>query len=213
MSALMAAQSSLHRARMTAVATAAALTLTPAQHATADDEQPTPPRHIDTRDPDLRMVDSATLAAPKVLGIVRKVLDIKSVVESDGGAERKEETHERISIALQADVLFGRDSSELSHKAGARIADLARSIKAQGITQVNVAGFTDNLGSYQHGVVLSTKRARTVQRSLARHLGSGISYTVRGHSEDHPIADNSTEAGRKKNRRVEISFRKTRDVT
>ncbi|MFD6855699.1 OmpA family protein, partial [Streptomyces diastaticus] len=36
--------------------------------------------------------------------------------------------------------------------------------------------------------------------------GPSVTYEVRGYSEDYPIADNSTEAGRMKNRRVEVSF-------
>lgn len=196
---------------MAGVVTLAAFAITAAwtPAALADDEPPgsfqedSAPVEIDGSDPDLKMVDRATLADPKVL-------DIKSIVESEGGAERREQSNDQIKVALQAEVLFGKDSSKLSPQAGARIAGIAESVKDHGATEVNVFGFTDNLGSYQHGVVLSKERATAVQKELASHLGSDVTYNIRGYSEDYPIADNSTEEGRKKNRRVEISFPRTK---
>lgn len=54
--------------------------------------------------------------------------------------------------------------------------------------------------------MLSKKRADAVHKVLAKELGSDVTYEIRGYGERYPIADNSSEEGRKKNRRVEISF-------
>jgi outer membrane protein OmpA-like peptidoglycan-associated protein len=139
------------------------------------------------------------------------VLDIKSVVEDLGGEERREDTPATVTLALQAEVLFPKNSSRLNPEAKSRIAAIAEEIKGQNATTVRVFGFTDNLGSYAHGEKLSKDRANQVQRELAAHLGGDVSYEVRGYSEDYPIADNSTEEGRRKNRRVEITFQKAPD--
>ncbi|MFD6171364.1 OmpA family protein [Streptomyces coeruleorubidus] len=161
------------------------------------------PVKIDANDPDLKLVDGATLADPKIL-------DIKSVIEDQGGEERREDTNSDVKFALQAEVLFGKDSAKLSGQAKARIADIAEEIKAQNAKKVRVFGFTDNLGSSAHGDVLSRQRASAVHGVLDDELAdSGITYEVRGYGEQYPIADNSTEAGRKKNRRVEVSFPRT----
>ncbi|MER7054915.1 OmpA family protein [Streptomyces sp. NPDC000351] len=158
------------------------------------------PVEVDSNDPDLKIPDGATLAQAKVL-------DIKSVVEEQSGDERREDTNTSVTLALQAEVLFGKDSSKLGAEAKSRIAGIAEEIKTQNATRVRVFGFTDNLGSSAHGDVLSKKRANAVQDVLVQTLNdSGITYEVRGYGEDYPIADNSTEAGRKKNRRVEVSF-------
>ncbi|GAA2395154.1 OmpA family protein [Streptomyces glaucosporus] len=159
---------------------------------------PEPPE-IDGNDPDLKMVDGATLAEPKVL-------DIKFVVEDQGGEERREDTNSQVKFALQAEVLFGKDSAKLNAEANGRIKAIAEEIGKQGATEVNVFGFTDNLGSYEHGQVLSKRRAEAVHRQLLKDLDAGITFNIRGYSEDYPIADNSTEEGRRKNRRVEVSF-------
>ncbi|GAA4015140.1 OmpA family protein [Streptomyces marokkonensis] len=158
------------------------------------------PVEVDANDPDLKIPDGATLAQAKVL-------DIKSVVEEQGGDERREDTNASVTLALQAEVLFGKDSAKLGSEAKSRIEGIAEEIKTQNATRVRVFGFTDNLGSSAHGDVLSKKRANAVQDVLVQSLNdSGITYEVRGYGEDYPIADNSTEAGRKKNRRVEVSF-------
>ncbi|MEU7717832.1 OmpA family protein [Streptomyces tibetensis] len=161
------------------------------------------PVKVDANDPDLKLVEGATLAAAKVL-------DIKTVVEDESGDERREDTNSDVKFALQAEVLFGKDSAKLGAQAKARIADIAEEIKAQNAKKIRVFGFTDNLGSSAHGDALSRRRASAVQGVLEGELAdSGITYETRGYGEQYPIADNSTEAGRKKNRRVEVSFPRT----
>ncbi|MEV0178123.1 OmpA family protein [Streptomyces sp. NPDC050625] len=160
----------------------------------------TAPVKIDPTDPDLKLPEGATLAQPKVL-------DIKSVVEDQSGDERREDTNADVKFALQAEVLFSKDSAKLSAESKSRIDAIAEEIKKQNATQVRVFGFTDNLGSSAHGDVLSRQRANAVQAVLDADLNdSNITFEVRGYGEQYPIADNSTEAGRKKNRRVEVSF-------
>ncbi|WP_078863886.1 OmpA family protein [Streptomyces sp. AcH 505] len=159
-----------------------------------------PPVEVDGNDPDLKLPEGGTLAAAKVLDIVQ-------VVEDQGGEERREDTNAEITFALQAEVLFGKDSAKLTGQANSRIAAIANEIKKQHAGNIRVFGFTDNLGTYEHGKVLSKQRADAVQGLLAQQLnGATVTYEVRGYSEDYPIADNGTEEGRKKNRRVEVSF-------
>ncbi|WP_326774302.1 OmpA family protein [Streptomyces sp. NBC_01445] len=180
----------------------------------ADDPEPSgappgstttsPPPDVDANSPGLKLADGATLAPAKVL-------DIKSVVEDLSGDERREDTNQDVKFALQAEVLFQKDSSKLNPDAKSRIQAIADEIKAQHATNVRVFGFTDDLGSYAHGLTLSKKRAEAVHDELAAALGSqdqDVTFAVRGYSEDYPIADNNSEEGRKKNRRVEVTFPK-----
>jgi outer membrane protein OmpA-like peptidoglycan-associated protein len=104
-------------------------------------------------------------------------------------------------------VLFGKNSSKLTPEASGRVSAIAAEIKKHNARKVRVFGFTDNLGTYDHGKVLSKERADAVHGVLSEQLNdAGITYDVRGYSEDYPIADNATEEGRRKNRRVEITF-------
>ena len=174
----------------------------PAAHADSGPGAPAdtrPPVKIDADDPDLRMPEGAKLAAGRVL-------DIKSVVETDDGDERREDTNTKVSFALQAEVLFDKDSAKLGSEANTRIQEIADEAKRQNAKSVRVFGFTDNLGSAAHGLTLSRKRAAAVQQRLADSLDSSVAYQIRGYGEQYPIADNATEEGRKKNRRVEVSF-------
>ncbi|GGS78889.1 MULTISPECIES: OmpA family protein [Streptomyces] len=185
----------------------------PATPATADDTGPSEPPgtepsaaapvKVDPTDPDLKLPEGATLAEAKVL-------DIKSVVEEQSGDERREDTNADVTFALQAEVLFGKDSAKISPEATSRIAGIAEEIRKQNATRVRVFGFTDNLGSSAHGDTLSKQRANAVQAVLDQDLNSPtITFDVRGYGEQYPIADNATEEGRRKNRRVEVTFPRT----
>ncbi|MBM7171531.1 OmpA family protein [Streptomyces sp. G44] len=197
-----------HPAKTTTATLAALLLLLGPAPAWADEGDPgappgstttSPPPEVDANSPGLKLGDGATLAPAKVL-------DIKSVVEDLGGEERREDTNTDVKFALQAEVLFPKDSARLNPEANTRIKAIAEEAEAQKATDVRVFGFTDNLGSYGHGKKLSRQRAEAVHDQLAGHLGPEVTFSVRGYSEDYPIADNGSEEGRKKNRRVEVSF-------
>ncbi|MCX4829049.1 OmpA family protein [Streptomyces sp. NBC_01016] len=201
------------RRHLTAAALTALLLTTGTVVAHADDEPSTPPGtgstaappDVDANNPGLKLADGATLAPAKVL-------DIKSVVEDLSGEERRTDTNEDVTFALQAEVLFPKDSSKLNPDGNSRIQAIADEIKNQKASSVRVFGFTDNLGSYAHGLKLSKNRAEAVHDALTAALGaqgSDITFQVRGYSEDYPIADNDSEQGRKKNRRVEVSLPKS----
>ncbi|MFE2272412.1 OmpA family protein [Streptomyces lavendulae] len=158
------------------------------------------PVPIDSASPGLKIPQGGTLAPAKVL-------DIAEVVEDLGGEQRRQETNQTVMMALQSEVLFPENSAVFNAQAAARIQAIANEINTQKATRVRVFGFTDDQGSYEHGKELSKQRADAVQAELAKTVTApGVTYDVRGYSEDYPIADNSTEEGRKKNRRVEITF-------
>lgn len=189
--------------------TAPAAVADPNPPPTAGDTTPTPPVNVDPTSPGLRLQDGATLAPPKVLDIVT-VTD-QSTVAASRPEVRQETSNATVTYALQSEVLFTKDSAVLSPTATSRIQAIAADINARHVTSpIRVFGFTDNLGSSEHGDVLSKARADAVYKVLARELGAlgdgSHTFQVRGYGEDYPIADNSSEDGRRQNRRVEITF-------
>jgi outer membrane protein OmpA-like peptidoglycan-associated protein len=175
----------------------------------AGEPAPTAPVPVDTSSPNLRLPEGATLAPPKVLDIV-SVTDQSSVAASRP-EQRQETSNSTVTYALQSEVLFPRDSAKLSPSATSRIQAIAGDINARHVTSpIRVFGFTDDLGSSEHGDVLSKARANAVYKVLAMELtalgDASHTFQVRGYGEDYPIADNADETGRRQNRRVEITF-------
>jgi len=71
--------------------------------------------------------------------------------------------------------------------------------------QILIAGHTDNVGTDAYNQKLSQRRAESVRTYLIDKFGiNGGKLVAKGYGESQPIATNDTEAGRQKNRRVEI---------
>jgi len=67
-----------------------------------------------------------------------------------------------------------------------------------------VVGYTDSTGSETHNQQLSELRANAVKNALVIKGVNTARVTTMGMGESNPIADNSTEAGRQLNRRVNV---------
>ncbi|HTJ82317.1 MAG TPA: OmpA family protein [Polyangiaceae bacterium] len=72
------------------------------------------------------------------------------------------------------------------------------------ILKLEVQGHTDNKGSKQLNAKLSDDRAKSVRDALIKRGIDGGRLTAKGYGPDVPIADNKTEDGRQKNRRVQF---------
>jgi len=106
-------------------------------------------------------------------------------------------------FTFSAGVLFDFDKADLRPEAGAELDSLVIFLKKYPKTELGIAGHTDDVGSDEYNLDLSERRAKAVFDYLiskeipAERLGS------RGFGERRPVADNTTEEGRQKNRRVE----------
>lgn len=73
-----------------------------------------------------------------------------------------------------------------------------------GNVNIEVAGHTDNRGSDKYNMKLSQRRAEAVRTYLISKGIAADRLTAKGYGESQPVADNATDEGRFKNRRVEL---------
>jgi outer membrane protein OmpA-like peptidoglycan-associated protein len=107
-------------------------------------------------------------------------------------------------IVNMADVLFETGKYALSSDAQLKLAKLSGIIQAHPGLNLAIEGYTDTTGTADFNMTLSQQRADTVRTFLITQGLSPDTITSKGLGESNPIADNSTAAGRKLNRRVEI---------
>jgi outer membrane protein OmpA-like peptidoglycan-associated protein len=99
---------------------------------------------------------------------------------------------------------FDFNKSTLTPAGRAKVADAAQVLKNNPTIHVEVAGYTDSIGSEAYNLKLSERRATTVRDELVKDGISASRMTIRGYGKSHPIADNKTAEGRARNRRVEL---------
>jgi OOP family OmpA-OmpF porin len=108
-----------------------------------------------------------------------------------------------LQISLNSAVLFDTGKYELQPEAKEELDRAADAIREQPGARVTIEGHTDNVGSSAANLKLSADRANAVRDYLARAL-SNFEFRTAGYGETRPIASNDDEAGRQKNRRVDI---------
>jgi len=81
---------------------------------------------------------------------------------------------------------------------------VAASLKERPDVKVEIAGHTDSKGSDAYNLKLSDRRAAAVREYLISKGVMAENLTSKGYGESQPIADNKTDEGRAKNRRVEL---------
>jgi OOP family OmpA-OmpF porin len=107
-------------------------------------------------------------------------------------------------VSYSADAFFDFDKAVLKPAGKASLDDLVSKLGGMNLEVVIAVGHTDSVGTDEYNQKLSIRRAESVKAYLeSKGVESNRVYTE-GKGEKQPVADNKTDAGRAKNRRVEI---------
>jgi len=116
-----------------------------------------------------------------------------------------ERVGEGIRITFNSDILFDVGKADLKDATKRQLADFAQTLEKYPDTNLVIEGHADATGPDDLNLRLSNQRADAVSGYLKSLGVKGNRLTEKGYGESQPVADNSTEAGRTKNRRVDIA--------
>lgn len=116
---------------------------------------------------------------------------------------RTEATERGLVIRLD-ELSFPPGSADLARESLPLLTRLAAFLHEHPGQNAVIEGHTDDTGTPTENLHLSLERADAVQEALIEHGVDRRRLILRGYGARYPIADNDTEAGRQKNRRVEV---------
>ena len=101
-------------------------------------------------------------------------------------------------------LLFDTGKATLQPASQEQVNNIGAILKAYPRVKIRLGGYTDNTGDAAANVTLSDARANGVFAELAKLGTDAGRMSAKGYGEEHPVADNTTEEGRAKNRRISL---------
>jgi len=117
-----------------------------------------------------------------------------------------ERVGEGIQVTFDSGLLFDFDSDVVRTEARTNLRNLAASLDKYPGSDLLIAGHTDSVGTDAYNLALSQRRSEAAVAYLSSQGVSRSRMTSRGLGETEPVAPNDSDAGRSKNRRVEVAI-------
>ena len=111
-----------------------------------------------------------------------------------------------VRVTLDADGIFPVNEGSLSPRLATTVRRMLSNRKPAELERIMIEGHTDSTGSYKYNMLLSQKRAAASVPVLLEMGFKPEQIVTVGYADTRPAADNSTEEGRAKNRRIEFSI-------
>jgi len=111
-----------------------------------------------------------------------------------------------ITLVMPGNITFDVDQSAIKPSFTSVLDSVAVVVKEYNNTVVDVKGYTDSTGSFEHNQNLSEGRAESVARYLMNRGVNQARIRTTGYGPRNPVASNDTAQGRAQNRRVEIDL-------
>ncbi|MBL7849362.1 MAG: OmpA family protein [Cyclobacteriaceae bacterium] len=138
----------------------------------------------------------------EVEGFTLSVLEMEAMKQEVDASEMFETITQKGSVALY--INFETAKSEIRTDSKPIIDQIAAMLKQNPDLNVSIEGHTDNVGTEKSNQALSESRAKSVVDALIVQGINKNRLKAKGWGQSKPIADNTTEEGKAKNRRVEI---------
>jgi outer membrane protein OmpA-like peptidoglycan-associated protein len=103
-------------------------------------------------------------------------------------------------------VFFDTDSWKLLESSAPELENLLKFLTVNSTVVVEVGGHTDSDGTVGHNQELSENRALSVKEYLVKRGINSTRIFSHGYGESRPVSDNETPAGKRLNRRTEITI-------
>lgn len=113
---------------------------------------------------------------------------------------------DNITLNMDGNVTFDTNSAAIKPEFFEVLNSVALVVNRFDQTVIEVAGHTDSTGPRDFNMTLSQRRADSVAQYLGAQQVNRQRMITAGMGPDYPVADNSTQAGRALNRRVEITL-------
>ena len=110
----------------------------------------------------------------------------------------------RGTIVSLADILFDFDKATLRRDVEFNLVKIATILNQFGEMNILIEGHTDAIGTEEYNLALSKRRAQVVHDFLVSQDVVATRLNAEGYGESRPVADNDTDEGRQKNRRVDL---------
>jgi outer membrane protein OmpA-like peptidoglycan-associated protein len=123
------------------------------------------------------------------------------------GVEVTRTADNQLRLNIPNDVSFDTNSAVIRSSMHSVLDPLASNMRGDAQTRVTIVGHTDSTGTSAVNDPLSIDRAQSVRDYLAARGVPSSSMQISGRGEREPVADNGTDSGRARNRRVEIYLR------
>ncbi|MDR8414359.1 OmpA family protein [Nonomuraea sp. 3-1Str] len=160
------------------------------------DDPPVTPPGMTIPDPDAEPVTTVTR---------RLVAPSESLDRSEETADDGTDLH----VNLSSDLLFAVNKATLTPRAKVILARTAKLVDASSGATVQVEGHADSSGNDAINDPLSTRRAQAVRQALSRVVTrQGVDFQAEGYGSRRPLYSNDTDEGRRRNRRVTVTFAK-----
>jgi len=111
---------------------------------------------------------------------------------------------DNIILNMPSNITFDFDSYQIKNQFHSTLDSVVLVLKEYKSTLITAIGHTDSIGAEQYNQQLSEKRALAVGNYLVQNGIQQQRLAAMGKGESQPVADNGTNAGRAKNRRVEL---------
>ena len=120
------------------------------------------------------------------------------------GVEVTQTADNQLKLNIPSDISFDTGRADIKPDMRGVLDPFAQTLKDNPATTIRIVGHTDSTGSDSINDPLSVRRAESTAHYLEDRGVAGNRIETAGRGEHEPIADNNTDAGRAKNRRVEI---------